>query len=664
MSESRYWATLDAPRLLDELNNKVDLYYNFINQSLMPLWRQSFYNYNYAAFSKGRLQVTGTNNEYVRLGANHYRSLIDHSVVMAINQRPAWEPRATNSDSVSQKQTILARGLLDYYMREKHLERKLKQALEFASLYGEGFILVEWNATSGEAYGQDPDSGIIQYQGDVEYSVYGPIDVIRSSGLYAAADCEWRIIREFKNKWNLIAKYGDDPEVRAALEAATLPKDPKRMLWQGITTQYQDDDLIEVYKFYHDRTEAVPDGRYTYFTKDVVLSDGPLPSRKNSVFRVAPGELNCTGFGYTSNYDILSIQEMINVLMSSISSNQAAFGVQNIATPRGANTTIVEVRDGMNLIEYDASLGKPEALNLTQTAPELFQFVQYLEKTMETLSGVNSVARGNPESSLKSGAALALVQSMAVQFMMGLQASYVQLLEDVGSSTIDFLREYASVPRMAMIAGKSKRGMMMSFSSEDLSNVNRVQVDAGNAMAKTAAGKIELATMLIENKLITTPEELLMVIETGNLEPLTEGPTNELLSIKKENEELSDGKPMKVLVTDNHRLHIQEHKCVLSDPAVRDDDEASQAALEHIMEHMNMLMDPVNVQLLQLIGQEPIAPPQGGLEQLGNAAGGVAEEAQGANTLAEQMQPNLPNAPMIAGTDQRAQLPEGAAIQQ
>ena len=52
---------------------------------------------------------------------------------------------------------------------------------------------------------------------------------------------------------------------------------------------------------------------------------------------------------------------------------------------------------------------------------------------METLSGVNSVARGNPEASLQSGTALAMVQSQALQFMSGLQQSYIQLIEDVGT---------------------------------------------------------------------------------------------------------------------------------------------------------------------------------------------------------------------------------------
>ena len=42
--------------------------------------------------------------------------------------------------------------------------------------------------------------------------------------------------------------------------------------------------------------------------------------------------------------------------------------------------------------------------------------IDKLQTLMETLSGINSVVRGDPLPQLKSGAALALVQSLAVAF--------------------------------------------------------------------------------------------------------------------------------------------------------------------------------------------------------------------------------------------------------
>jgi hypothetical protein len=119
-------------------------------------------------------------------------------------------------------------------------------------------------------------------------------------------------------------------------------------------------------------------------------------------------------------------------------------------------------------MEYDPAIGKPEAMNLTNTRLRFSTSLECLKACLRRLSGVNSVARGNPEASLKSGAALALVQSMAIQFSQNLQQSYARLVEDVGTGTIKILQTYASVPRVAAIAGKSNRPLMKQFTGEDL----------------------------------------------------------------------------------------------------------------------------------------------------------------------------------------------------
>jgi hypothetical protein len=227
---------------------------------------------------------------------------------------------------------------------------------------------------------------------------------------------------------------------------------------------------------------------------------------------------------------------------------------------------------------------------------------------METLSGVNSVARGNPDASLKSGTALALVQSMAIQFNNGLAGSYAQLLEDVGLATLQMLMDFASVPRVAMIAGKTSSSLMKDFSGKDLQNISRVSVDMGNPLMRTIAGRVEMANTLIQTGLITHVAEYVEVVASGSLDPLTEGDVNELMNIRAENEWLADGKPSKAIFTDAHALHIQEHKTVVGSPEARQNPQILQATLDHIQEHMGFLQN-TDPNLLQLLGQKPIAPP-------------------------------------------------------
>jgi hypothetical protein len=236
-------------------------------------------------------------------------------------------------------------------------------------------------------------------------------------------------------------------------------------------------------------------------------------------------------------------------------------------------------------------------LQLTSTPAEIFNFIEGIKADMETLIGVNSVARGNPESNLKSGAALALIQSLAIQFAQGLQQSYAQLLEDVGTSVIHILQDYAATPRVALIAGKANKSYLKEFKSDDLMNISRVVVDMGNPVMRTTAGRVNLAEQLLQNGLVQTPQQYLEVLTSGKLEPIYESEQAELLLIRSENEQMQEGIQPAVLRTDNHPLHIKEHLVVLSAPKSRANPTIVNAALSHIQQHELFMAPPVSAML-------------------------------------------------------------------
>lgn len=633
-----YFANLPADEIGQKLNEKVENYYNMLEKyGQLRIWRKSYRTYNNSIRLGGQLNKVGEQDEFTTMNVNHFRNLLQHMLVMTLSQRPAFEARASNNDYKSQSQTILAQGLLDYYMREKRLERNLKQATEFALLFGEGFVEVTWDGNAGELYGSHPDTGAKIYEGDLNYKALSPLDVVRDL-TNDNPNTDWNIVRSWENKYDLMAEF---PELADRIEACTV--DPTEVNKRVIDrTIYETSELVPVFSFYHKPTTSVPNGRFVKFlADDVILLDGPIQYRTLPLFRIAASELSGSPLGYTVAYDLLPMQEALDGLYSTVITNQSTFGVQNIAIPKGSDINHIQLADGLNVLEYDPKLGKPESMNLTHTPPEVFNFIQQLEHTMETISGVNSVSRGNPEASLKSGAALALVQSMALQFSQGLQQSYVQLLEDVGTATINLLRDFAQVPRVAVIAGKANRSLMKEFSGEDLSEVNRVIVDAGNPLTKTTAGKVNLAEQLIQSGLIKTPEEYIQVLNTGRLEPIVEGQTAELLLIKSENEKLADGANVAVLITDDHRLHILEHRAVAASPEARDNPELVIALNTHLQEHITMLKsaDPV---ILQLFGQPAVG---GGMAQ--SEAGNVPQTLDATNPLTQEAaqvnQPNMPN---------------------
>lgn len=651
-----YWATVGQKEIADEILDRADKYYEYLSLSgRLDFYRRSWSYYYRGRVNGAQINPAGEQGELTTLAVNHYRNLLVHLETMTTQQKASFEPKATNSDVKSQAQVILSAALLDYYMRDKKMNRNIKQAVKDGLMFAEGFVRAEWDPTSGETYGKTA-SGATIYQGDMKYTNYNPLDVIRDFTKTSANQDDWVVLRDFVNKYSLAAKF---PSL-----ADDILSDSVDMLEVYKTTTLnalclEESDNVLQYTLIHKPTPALPKGRFTTcLDNGTVMLDGPLPYKETHVYRLAPDEESGTIFGYTVAADLLPMQEASDILYSTALTNQATFGVQNILTPKGTDLSTSQMSGGLNVMEYDPKIGKPESLNLTSTPPEIFNFMGMVEKLMETISGVNSVARGNPEASLKSGAALALVQSMAIQFAMNLQQSYAQIIEDLGTGTIKILQDFAAVPRVAAIAGKSNRPLMKDFTGKDIKDINRVMVDMGNPLTATIAGRTNLAENMMKMNMIENPDQYIQVITTGRLEPVIQGKQSELLLIKAENEMLAQGKQQVALVTDQHSQHILEHKTVMASPEVRTNpnDPIVIAALDHIQQHINFLQT-ANPMLLSLIHQQSMAP-QGappaapGSSQMLNATNPVTQQA------AQVQQPNLPNPPQGADAQSAALIQE------
>ena len=630
--ENKYWSASDTRTCADAVMERVDDYYRYCKTSNWFVnWRKLYYAYNPNRYVAGQTVSAGESNEYRTIKVNHFKNLLEHIQTLSITDRPAWQPQTSNSDSKSQKQCIIANGVLDYMMREKRVERHLHDATRNALLFAEGFVSEQWDPSKGDALAHDMETGTTKHQGDLVYQSHEPVDVIRDPNLKHFSQRSWLVIRTYENKYDMAKKY---PEYADEIIGDTLDINAtNHYMADQFTNRSLVTDLIVVLTFFHVKSAACPEGRQMVMLQDgTVLSDSILLYKHLPVHRIVTADQVGTPMGMSVSLDLMPIQEMFDAHYTTILSINENYSIPKILMPIGSDIMTDSLSVGFQAISYNPNAGKPEVM-MMPTAPDgLFKAMQTLQQDMETISGVNSVSRGDPQASLKSGSALALVQSMAIQFHAPLQQSYIQLLEDVGTATIEIMQDYADAPRIIQIAGKRNKGIIQqSFSSKDIDGISRVQVQVGNPLSKTVSGRLSIAQDLLQNKIITNAAEYLMVLETGQLEPMLQGPTSELLNLASENELLLDGEDLPVLFTDDHVLHIHEHSALASDPTVRSNPAQFGIISKHLMQHIQMLSDPAYQNYRMLMG-EPTLPPQmqqGGPTPQGQASPPAA--AQGGN---------------------------------
>lgn len=600
-----YFVNKSPEERADILLRKADDWFKSMDTSgylekLRTLWLA--YHGSYYDESHG-INFGGEQGELVQLGVNHIRNIGSILLNMITATRPTMQARSINTDYKSLVQTKLANGLLDYYMRDKRLETYLKTAVEHSLVLGSGYVKLEWNATTGEIFDFDEVLGVDIREGDLEFSNPSVFDVYFDTHR-ENADHDWVLCRTFKNRFDVAAKYPEYADKILALET----KD-KLDKFTRVAVAMDDTDLIPLYEFFHKRTDSVPDGKYQLFLdKNISLIESNMPYRQLPVYCIAPSYYLGTAFAYTPLFDLIGMQDAINSLYGTILTNQTAFGVQSILVPQGANISVSELSSGLSIIESNQAAGKIEPLQLTNSPKEVFTMIDKLEKSMETISGVNSVSRGNPDPNLRSGNALALVQSMTLQYISGLQQSYVSLVENLGTGMINVLKDHANVPRIATIVGKNNMSEVKEFTGDDLNSVNRVVVDMGNPLARTTAGKVEMAEQLLQMGAIKTPQQYFQVMNTGQLDVMTESVEDQLNLIRNENERMASKKPVVAIFTDEHAIHIKEHACVLSDPELRFEPDIVDAVSKHIQEHIKLLKE-TDPDILGMLGQQSLQQP-------------------------------------------------------
>lgn len=611
-SHDTYWAAEpDLLKAISFFNQKVTDFDKHIDMSGRWLTARDLY-YNY-------YQVNETNFTYPtygadgfkRLNVNHFRHKLKALLSLVTAQRVVPQPIAVNTDHKSQSQVNFSKNILKYIDHEKDVDAEFQDATESALVLGAAYIVREWDAKQGEEFAKNPETGEIKYKGDIELGMYNWLDVIFdfANGSYKA--CPWKIVRKYVNRWDLVAKF---PKHADKIKQIEIPPETKRHRLGHIINEHNE-DVIPVYHFYHEKTAAIPNGRFTIFLNDdTALFDGPLPYKRVPVSRIVSDKQLDSPFAYSVSMDLLPIQKVYNALCSAVCTNQAAFGVQNILIPREASIALTQLTEGLNAIYYDPSVtqgAKPEALNLLMNKREVFEWIEYLEQKMAQISGVNETIQGQPEANLKSGTALAFVASQALVFISPLSRSYHKLVSDTWTGILDILKEYATTPRMILISGLSNKAEAKNFSNKDLVDIDRVIVEEGNPLTQTLAGRIQVAQDLVQAGL-ATKEEYLNVLMTGQLEPVYKAENAQVMRIKEENEQLQKGRRVPVMSTDNHPLDIREHMVLLNSPEVRNDPNPNnpikEAVTAHVLEHLDQwaMMDP---RLGVSLGIPPAPPP-------------------------------------------------------
>lgn len=645
--DDRYWASMgllegDNPDdIIEEVREQWKQYHQQAERGgQTALWKKArslYYGQDGSGgySSSHYVTVGGDQDERLYVRSNHLRSLARRLLIMATEQRPAFECTTTNDSPQGMDEARLGQQLIDFYLDDGDMENVSRQVAEKSLLDGRAYMHAWWDPMKGEASMPDPGDPSREIRsGDLVYEAVSQYDCAREVRANAKTPLSWAIVRRYDSKWNLAARF---PQHAEDIIAYSPDAEQGQSIWGQVPEGCQ--DYVPVFVLYHEQTDAMPNGRQTVIVGDSIVFDGAMAYERIPLIEMTPSELSDSPWGYSDLWDLFGLQHGYDAAVSSALSQQQAVAHYNLLCAKGQEVDAVNIAKGLRKIEYvsDGATQPPSFLEPPRISEAALKLRDLMKDDLEINSGVNAVARGSQSGS--SGAQDALTQSMAAQYASGLIGSYASLLRQAAAHTIRLLQKFATIPRVAEIAGSNEMPAVKEFSAQDISSIRNVRVELSAPETRTVAGRDAMAQQLVQlfpGQI--SPEQYLAFRTTGRWQPLYAHQTSEVRLIREENDRLAAGQPVVALAIDHHMEHMKEHSCLLHRSEARLDNEFASRVLQHIQEHMALLSstDPT---ILEAMGARmpsmPAAPepgmggqPPSGQEQAPAPAGFEPQGAQ------------------------------------
>lgn len=617
----------------------------------------------YGSWETQSLSYGGENGELINFSANQYKSFQDQILNLVCKNRPAFQAQAINTDFKSMAEVESADSLVAFFYDDVFGERKEREVVKIAQLYGKSASHVSF----------DPDAGdIIEFEEQVP-TPYGPTTTMKKgrAGKLVINRCFpwdfygepfrseyedhlWRVVIgakvakvEMQARYPLFAKEIESSSLQPHLYEYSIPgSDPMQQEAEG---------LCAVRTFYHAKTMAIPAGRKVIFVNNVKVFDDELPLDSIPVIPFFSNELHGTGFGVSALWDIMPLDQISNQVLSDIATNLEAFGRPSLSLVEGSDIDIDALANGQKIVFVPPGReNRPEPIKFPEMPSIAFKALELFSSMRQSISGLNAIARGDTSTNITSGAHAALYSQIAVEAQSDLTLALDLHRERVGNLIIENLKKFCRHPQLVAVAGVDERSYLQSFESKDWDGIKRVKIKSVNPQMRTMAGRLQLVDMLKDfpGTPLKDPQQIVELLSTGLLKPMLNSTRTAELRIRYENEKLLKGPevtqipgppdPMTgmptmkdtvadvpILITDNVTAHLYGHLELLNQPATLGDPKISKAVLTHLAEHVAMARksDPYLAMLLSNPGPEQQAtpgqapPPQASTQQQQPGAG-------------------------------------------
>lgn len=576
---------------------------------LLALWRRNYRQYFNgpaapASSDSGwgwsdSFEILGDSGEVMNVRLAEPRTLITRMVNLACAKPVATRAVATKPTPEAQEAAQIADSVIRNDLDPVEGGQLVREAVELALAVSVGFLDPEWDRLAGEAYLPN-DDGSYTYNGKPKLSVRMPDEIAFDLTKRRWKDVWDCIVLQRANRYMMAAQFPDQAE--RILSAPSLHDSE----FKSFRYDDEDTDDIVIFRYMHKsgNRSFLPDGRLALVLEDgTVLRDGLNPyalvdPEQIGIFPITAGNGLGSVYGYATMNDLSPLSQWLTVMTTMAATLVVGYGAPNIAGPAMQSVQIQNMVGGGRYFGLSGTQGEIKPFNLLddKSLKSILELVRFVLEMGDKHSGTSGLAREPGDGD--SGKKVAIVKSMAVQFMSALQQSIVATTKGLSNYMLRMRQHLSSAEEIAeLAAGVGAAQQVVSYKASDkFPLVARVEAEAVDPVSQTIEGRQMMVQQLIDMGALQGPSAIydyMQFLKTGRDEGLFADYLATDNLINRENAELLKGNCPNVLAGvmgvggDEHDVHVKKHLRTMADPSARDPSSPiAQAGLEHISRHL------------------------------------------------------------------------------
>lgn len=571
----------------------------------------------------------GEQGELLLFTLNGVKPVVTTALGLIFGQRPTVKPKAVNGNASALAQTRLAMQLWEYYSTKlsgQDVELKTVRGGLLASAWTLGQA---WQPKDGEEWGVDPDTGQVQYTGDISLFALPPWRVAWDFSATEPDARKWVLFRRPVSRHDTAARVTDEAtrEKLLTLNSGGIAD------WRGIVAKstitssigaldyllgevLPDEDVLWVWELRHLPSPALPGGRLVRFVEpDIILFDSakhdagyPYDPKDLHCYEYSPERVVAGTMGHTGMFDLNGGQEVMDLITVSMGTGINMLGNFFLWQEKsGGKPEVERIANGPTVLESSV---KPEVLDFPAMKPELLQAADFIQTAMRAAAALNDTVMGSPEKGMPASAQ-ALQRAQAVQYNQVAQAEAVKLVSRNANGILKLLQRFADQKRTAELAGDAGAYELKEFSKGDIEGVPGFTVEPVDPLSQSFEHRQALAEMLITAGVLQ-PDDLLSFVETGTLKSATAHKKLARESVERNQallfkgvglppvdmeQSMATGAPVfvddgqehvRILKTDPHNIAIPMYLAVVANPESRGDLKLLQPAIDAVAESFRL----------------------------------------------------------------------------